>query len=88
MYEIRFYYKNEDKNFNSTIAYHVYERYSTFEKAYENLIELIELYTEIGVDEVVFMPGIPIKILEAYVLFLNKKGKDLTTIVENSKRKD
>lgn len=82
MYEIRFYRKNDDKNIKDNITWHVYKFCENYDDAYAEFKWLINYYKEIEVDEVVFNPSVPMDTIEAYTLFLDKKGKELATIVK------
>lgn len=81
MYQIRFYYKNDDKNLKQNITYEIYGTYETYEKACEEIRWLINIYKEIECDEVIFTYSIPKKIIEPYILFSIKKNKAIATIV-------
>lgn len=81
MYQIRFYYKNDDKNYKKDIVYHIYNSYKTYEEACEEMKWLMDFYKEIEVEEVVFTYSFPKSKIEAYALFLSNRGKDLATIV-------
>lgn len=81
MYQIRFYYKNQDKSNPKDIVYHLYGRYETYEKACKEMKWLIDLYKEIQIDEVIFAYSFPKRKIEAYALFLSKRGKDFATII-------
>lgn len=81
MYQIRIYYKNDDKNCKKEVVYHLYGSYETYEEARQAMKYLIDCYREMGVKEVVFSYGFPKSEIEAYVLFLSKRGKDFATIV-------
>lgn len=81
MYQIRFYYKNDDKNLKKDVTYHLYNSYETYEEACEEMKWLIDVYREIKVEEVVFAYSFPRRKIESYALFLSKRGKDFATIV-------
>ena len=82
MYEIRFYYKNDDVKVKKEVVYHLYNSYEKFEDAYKGIQCLIKFYSDINVNEVVFSPSFPKEKIEAYTLFLSKKGKEFSTIVK------
>lgn len=81
MYQIRFYYKNDDKNYKKDIVYHLYNSYETYEEACEEMKWLMDFYKEIEVEEVIFTYSFPESKIEAYALFLSNRGKDFATIV-------
>jgi len=82
VFEIRFYYKNDDRHSKNIVSFHTYNSFNSYGAAYEELIYLVDLYEEIGVNEVLFSPSIPNEVLQKYVLFLHSKGKDLVTIIK------
>ena len=82
MYEIRIYRKNDDKHIKDVITWHVFNFFDNYDDTYNDFIWLMNHYKEIEVDNVVFNPSVPMDTIEAYTLFLDKKGKELATIVK------
>lgn len=82
MYEIRFYYKNHDKNNNNKkVVFHPYESFENYDDACLEMLRIQKLFEVLGATERVFTYECP-KDLETYVLALSEEGKDLATIVE------
>lgn len=82
MYEIRFYRKNDDKNIKDSITWHVYKFAETYDEIYNDFLWVINEFKELQIDNVVFHPSFPMDTIEPYVLFLDKKGKEMATIVK------
>lgn len=77
MYEIRFYYKNEDRHCKKNVVYHPYASYTTYQEACSELQWLSEFYF----NKVTFANSFPESKIESYTLLLSERGKSFATIV-------
>lgn len=73
---------------NNKLESHPYGFSDNYNEAYEKFRELYRFYKELGLESTIMCmnPSLPEEKIEPYVRVLDKKGKQLITIIEVAKK--